>query len=98
MAKSHVIYNGFDFARLDAKPFDETSLRKELGLVDKRVVTMVARFDRAKNPSKKLLAAETGYVVNGVASNIIPNGAPANCSINNRVYHAFRHDKKVGIV
>ena len=58
MAKSHVIYNGFDFARLDAKPFDETSLRKELGLVDKRVVTMVARFDRAKNWDMFITIAE----------------------------------------
>ena len=56
------------------------------------------RFDRAKNPSGKLLAADTGYVVNGVAVTTFPNGAPSNCSINNRIYHAFRHDKKVGIV
>lgn len=47
--KSHVIYNGFDFARLEAKPFDENALRSELHLGKKRVVTMVARFDRAKN-------------------------------------------------
>ena len=49
LEKSHVIYNGFDFARLSAKSFDEKALRKELNVEDKRVVTMVARFDRAKN-------------------------------------------------
>ncbi|MBQ4292609.1 MAG: glycosyltransferase family 4 protein [Muribaculaceae bacterium] len=58
MEKSHVIYNGFDFSRFDAKPFDERKLREELSLTDKRVVTMVARFDRAKNWDMFMSVAE----------------------------------------
>lgn len=58
MAKSYVIYNGFDFERLGANPFNENSLRKELGLEDKCVVTMVARFDRAKNWDMFITVAE----------------------------------------
>ena len=57
------------------------------------------RFDRAKNPSGKLCAAETGLVTNELASRVFPNGAAdCCCDLYARTFHAFRHDKKTGIV
>lgn len=47
--KSHVIYNGFDFSRINKFPFDEKSLRNELSVGDRKIISMCARFNRAKN-------------------------------------------------
>lgn len=46
--KSHVIYNGFDFARFSTG-IDRESKKKELGILSRYVVTMVARVNRAKD-------------------------------------------------
>lgn len=55
--KSHVIYNGFDFNRF--KPFDKSSLYKELEIDSKSpVISMVARFSPAKNWDMFLNVAE----------------------------------------
>lgn len=51
LAKSHVIYNGFDFDRFRSVHHDDiTGLRKELGIADEcKVVSMLARMEPAKN-------------------------------------------------
>ena len=48
--QSHVIYNGFDFARFDAPGFDRNEYRKSLGIDESHfVATMVARFTPNKD-------------------------------------------------
>lgn len=50
MKKSHVIYNGFDYARLkNITETDVLRLRKELNINSKYIVTMMARFTSAKD-------------------------------------------------
>lgn len=47
--KSHVIYNGFDFHRIDGKTFDKDSFIKEYNIDRPYSVCMVARFSPAKD-------------------------------------------------
>lgn len=48
--KSHVIHNGFDFARFDAPEFDKNEYKKSLGIKNNQLVaTMVARFTPQKD-------------------------------------------------
>lgn len=57
--KSHVIYNGFDFARFDALGFDREAYRKELGIdAEQFVATMVARFTHNKDYKMLVEVAE----------------------------------------
>lgn len=48
LKKSHVIYNGFDFKRINNNSIVADDI-KELLLQNKKIVTMVARFNVAKN-------------------------------------------------
>lgn len=57
--KSHVIYNGFDFARFDAPDFDRSEYRQSLGIADNQLVaTMVARFTPNKDYAMLVEVAE----------------------------------------
>jgi glycosyltransferase involved in cell wall biosynthesis len=58
LSKSHVIYNGFDFARLEGIP-DAKTIKKKYGIDDgKRIVGMVARFEKHKDYRTFLSAAQ----------------------------------------
>ena len=57
--KSHVIHNGFDFARFDAPGFDRDEYRKYLGIDSNQfVATMVARFTPTKDHTMLVEVAE----------------------------------------
>lgn len=47
--KSHVIYNGFDFRRFDSCSIDKDSLKEALGIKQRYIATMVARFTPSKD-------------------------------------------------
>lgn len=57
--KSHVIYNGFDFARFDAPDFDRNEYRKSLRIEEGEfIATMVARFTPNKDYKMLVEVAE----------------------------------------
>lgn len=57
--KSHVIYNGFDFARFDAPGFDRNDYRESLDIkAGQFVATMVARFTPNKDYKMLVEVAE----------------------------------------
>ncbi|MBR5033779.1 MAG: glycosyltransferase family 4 protein [Bacteroidales bacterium] len=59
-AKSHVIYNGFDFNRIKAN-VDKGAKKKELGITEKFVVSMVARVTEAKDWQSFIEVAKRAY-------------------------------------
>ena len=75
LKKSHVIYNGFEFARFDAPGFDRTAFRKELGIEPNHFVsTMVARFTLNKDYKMLVEVAERLKDVNNLVFLAIGKG------------------------